>query len=124
MSIEEWKKAEIQTTGARKSSGCVYLELLSFLAVSQRERHWEVVEAFIKCSSGPGETLVNVPIISGVVQRLALCPNDSCLMHLCSPCHLTSPLEVGGWGGKAKAPTRPIRGKATVQLFFTRSSFT
>lgn len=36
MSIEE--EAEIQTTGARKSSGCVYLELLSSLAVSQMWR--------------------------------------------------------------------------------------
>lgn len=108
------KEAEIQTTGARKSSGCVYLELLSSLAASQRERRWEVVEAFIKCSSGPGETLVNVPIISGVVRRRALCPNDSCLMHLRSPCHLTSPLEVVGRGGMAggshkthKGPKRP-----------------
>lgn len=86
--------------------------LTPWLWVKCRERHWEIVEAFIKCSSGPGETLVNVPIISGVVQHLALCPNDSCLMHLCSACHLTSPPEVVGWGGMAKAPTRPIRGKA------------
>lgn len=86
--------------------------LTPWLWVKCRERHWEIVEAFIKCSSGPGETLVNVPIISGVVQHPALCPNDSCLMHLCSPCHLTSPPEVVGWGGTAKAPARPTRGKA------------
>lgn len=85
--------------------------LPSWLWVSCGERYWEVVEAFIKCSSGPGEALVNVPIISGVGQRLALCPNDSCLMHLCSPCHLTSPLEVAGWGGLTKSSHKAHKGQ-------------
>lgn len=35
VSIEKGEEAENQTTGARKSSGSVYLELLSSLAVSQ-----------------------------------------------------------------------------------------
>lgn len=123
-----WRKRKRQKIRQLEPERVVAVFILNYLApwlwVKCRERHWEVVGAFIKCSSGPGETLVNVPIISGVVQRLALCPNDSCLMHLCSPCHLTSPLEVVGRGGIAKVPTRPIRGKATMQLFFTRSPFT
>lgn len=83
------------------------------MAVSQMWRETlGVVEAFIKCSSGPGEALVNVPIICGVGQRLALCPNDSCLMHLCSPCHLTSPLEVAGRGGLAKSSHKAREGQS------------
>lgn len=83
-----------------------------------------MVEAFIKCSAVPGETLANVHIISGVDRRRALCPDDSCLMHLCSPCHLTSPLEVvePGWVSE-KLPQEPRGARAAVQLFFTRSLF-
>lgn len=37
-------------------------------------------------------------------------------MHLYSPCHLTSPLEVVGQNGKAKAPARPIRGRRSAAV--------
>lgn len=121
--LSGWRASPEEEAG-RAVAVFIFNYLGPWLWLKCGERHWELVEAFIKCSSGPGETQVNVPIISGVVRRLAPCPSDSCLMHLCGPCLLTSPLEVGGRTRIAKAPTRPISGKATLQLFFTRSPFT
>lgn len=69
---EERKRGKRQNIWQLEAERVVAVFILNYLTpwlwVKHRERHWEVVEAFIKCSSGPGETLVNVPIISGVVQ--------------------------------------------------------
>lgn len=39
-------------------------------------------------------------------------------MHLCSPCHLTSPLEVVGHRRMVKVPTGSIRGQSNYACFF------
>ena len=70
--------------------------LLPWLWVKCWERHWKVVEAFIKCSSGPGETLANVPIISGVVRHPSLCPKW--FMFNASLQSLSFNLTFGGCG--------------------------